>query len=438
MTSKYLAWVCTVAVIAGACSAPPPTVSPSATLPPIPAASASVATTPRGLPGALAADVRSQRRWHTTTDDVATIVADFSVDPRAGDPRVRLADGRTVPMTFTAGGPRGFGAAGSVPLAGLPPGEHRVEVVVRLQNGSDAAVGSAAFLVSAPEYVVWTLDFEGDAANDETMANTAAIADGLAVPMTLMWNPRVWTTTAVSAQRADAMLAWTKGRAAKGDEVALHLHMYTDLVRAAGVAPRSQPTWSGRLDGYDVPMTVYAETDIAKMLELSLRLMQERGLARPISFRAGGLIADAAVLRAVAAAGFTADCSATGAGTFGALRLPWTLAPDAQPYMPSRDDADRAGDLALLEAPTNGGNTYGYTSASIAPIARADLAMLAKPGEVATARKAITIVSHPGTIDATERAAIETLLHAFDPFRYDQDKGPLRFVTLQQLAKLWK
>jgi hypothetical protein len=53
-------------------------------------------------------------------------------------------------------------------------------------------------------------------------------------------------------------------------------------------------------------------------------------------------------------------------------------------------------------------------------------------------RRAITIVSHPGTIDATERAAITALFDAFAPLRYDQDKGPLRFVTLGQLAQAWR
>ena len=41
-------------------------------------------------------------------------------------------------------------------------------------------------------------------------------------------------------------------------------------------------------------------------------------------------------------------------------------------------------------------------------------------------------------IDATEKAAIEALFHAFDPFRYDRDAGPLRFVTLRQLAQAWR
>jgi hypothetical protein len=64
--------------------------------------------------------------------------------------------------------------------------------------------------------------------------------------------------------------------------------------------------------------------------------------------------------------------------------------------------------------------------------------MLARSGEVAMARRALTLVSHPGTIDETERAAIETLFKAFFPLRYDADTGPLRFVTLAQLAQAFK
>jgi hypothetical protein len=234
------------------------------------------------------------------------------------------------------------------------------------------------------------------------------------------------------------MLAWTKGRGAKGDEVALHLHMWTDYVRAAGVTPRAQPSWAGRGDGYDVPITAYTEEEQRTLIAHGLKLMSDHGLSGITSFRAGGDFGDAATLRALVASGISADCTAVPAGTFGALRWPWTLPPDAQPYRPSRDDANKPGDLPMLEAPTNAGNTYGYTVSSIAPIVRADLAMLAKPGELATTRKGLTIVSHPGTIDAIERAAIESLFRAFDQLRYDKDAGPLRFVTLKQLAQAWR
>jgi hypothetical protein len=340
-------------------------------------------------------------------------------------------------MSVTAGGPRGFVAVATLPLEAFAPGEHRADVVVRLADGSDATVGSTTIVVSQPEYVVWTLDFEGDNAGDAGMANTAAIADAIGLPMTLMWNPRVWTTSQVSPARADAMLAWTKLRQAKGDEIALHLHMWTDYVRAAGIPPRTTPNWGGRSDGYDVPMTAYTESETRTLVEYGLRLMADRGLPKPTSFRAGALFADHTTLRAIAALAFTADCSAAPAGPFGSLQLPWTLASDAQPYYPARDDANRPGDLPLLEAPTIGGNTYGHSAISIAGTVQANLRMLTPPGQPAVQRRALTVVSHPSTIDATERAAIETLFRAFDQYRYDRDAGPLRFVTLAQLAKAY-
>ena len=114
--------------------------------------------------------------------------------------------------------------------------------------------------------------------------------------------------------------------------------------------------------------------------------------------------------------------------------LPWTLAADAQPYRPAPDDANAVGALPLLEAPTIGGNTYAYDLRTIQPIVRTDLSLLAPAGEVARARRAITLVSHPGTIVPAERAAIESLFSAFAPLRYDRDAGPVRFITLAQLA----
>ncbi len=359
----------------------------------------------------------------------------FDVDPIAGQPRVRLRPGGREARLAPAGA---LDWSGRLDLDGLPPSEnYSADVLVRLEDGSDALVASAHFALTAPEYVVWTLDFEGDAAGDAEMANTAAIADGLRAPMTAMWNPRVWTTTSVSPTRAEAMLAWTKERAAKGDEVALHLHLWTDYVRTTGVAARLEPSWADRGDGYDVPMTAYDEDESRRLVDAAVRLMAEHGLPRPTSFRAGGQFANAANLRALVAVGFTADCSAVPAGSFGRLRRPWTLAPDAQPYRPSRDDANAPGGLPLLEAPTIGGNTFGHSSQSIAPVVAADLALLAPAGQVARERRTITLVSHPGTIGANERAAIETLFRALEPLRYDRDTGPLRFITLAQLAKAY-
>jgi hypothetical protein len=430
-------------LVAAACtptgSSPSPSTSPNGATPTSSATRAAVAT---GLATAPRAIVGPVRAWYLVPDGLSKDSVHVAVtfpdgDPSAGTPRARLrSNGRVVALERSRDVPASWQA--ELPLDGLTPGDQRLEVIVRLATGQDEVVGQRDFRASAPEYIVWTLDFEGDAAGDEEMANTAAIADGLKIPMTVMWNPRVWTTAQVSPGRADAMLAWTKARAGKGDEVALHLHAWTDYVRDAGVAPRTAPNWAGRSDGYDVPLTAFNESETRKLLDRGLELMSAHGMAKPTSFRGGGLFGNAANLRAIAAAGFSVDASGTPAGSFGRLPLPWTLAKDAQPYRPSSTDANASGELPLLEVPNIAGNTYGLTVNTIVATIRDDLAMLAPAGQTAAARRVLTLVSHPGTIDPTERAAIEALFRAFGPLRYDADSGPVRFVTLAQVAQAFR
>ncbi|HVR89022.1 MAG TPA: hypothetical protein VHG53_05690 [Candidatus Limnocylindria bacterium] len=427
--------MCALALFLAACV--PPTSAPSPT-PTVPAFAAPTAGP--GLTALVPAKVMTERRWYTVPDGLdrllAKITATFDADPTAGAPFVTVSGGAEAPLAH-------LGAlwTASVALDGLAPGEHTVALYEWLSGTQPgpALAAETKFLLSQPEYVAWTLDFEGDASADTELANASAIADGLKIPMSVLWNPRAWTTTQVSPERQDAMLAWTKGRVAKGDEVGLHLHMWTDYVRAAGLTPKTAPSWAGRGDGYDVPMTAYTEDEQKTFIDYGLKLMLDHGLPRSTSFRAGGDIGDAGTLRALAASGFNVDCTAVARDypPIGRIPYPWTLPAGAQPYRPSRTDANAPGDLTLLEAPTIGGNTYAFTVQSIQPQIRANLTLFAPPGSVAQGRKAITIVSHPGTIVPAERAAIEALLRAFAPLRYDRDAGPVRFVTLAQLAKAY-
>jgi hypothetical protein len=382
----------------------------------------------------------STRRWYLMPDREAqpsdTLLVTFDGDPAGTGPTLRLRPlGTEFPLVPTGTAANAYRAA--LDLRAVAPGRYAIEVVERLAD-RELVVAAKEIFVSEPEYFVWTLDFEGDVATDQALANTADIADARRIPMTVMWNPRVWTTSQVPAARAEAMLTWTRERVARGDELSLHLHMWTDFVRAAGLAPRTAPSWAGRGDGYDVPITAYPEGDQRAIVEYALRLMAEHGLARPTTFRAGGQFANDATLRTLAALGFVADASAVPAGAFGRLPYPWTLAADAQPYRPAATNANAPGDLPLLEAPTIGGNTFGFDVRTIQPIIRADLSYLAPAGEIAHTPRAITLVSHPGTIDGTERAAIAALFDALAPLRHDLDNGPLRFVTLAQLARAWR
>src|SRR5260221_4960862 len=407
MTSKYPAWVCALALVAVACV--PQTIAPS----PSPTAAATASASPSPSPGlaapVAASTVTMRHRWQLVPDGFVSsapepspyqVLVGFVGDPRPGRPTARIQPGgREAPLAGPIN-PNFFGVI--LDLNGLAPGGYSVEIVEHLTGGAEAIVGRTSFMLSQPEYVVWTLDFEGDASGDAELVNTAAIADGLKIPMSVFWNPRGWTTTQVSSERQDAMVAWTKGRQAKGDEVALHLHMWIDYVLAAGVghvAPgaRTAPSWAGRGDGYDVPITAYTEAEQRTLIDYGVKLMTEHGLPTPTSFRAGGDFGDAATLRAVAASGFTADCTAVAKDypPIGRIPYPWTLPAGAQPYQPSRTDANATGDLPLLEAPTIGGNTYGFTVQSIQPQINANLALVAPIGSGAMAHKAITVVGHP-------------------------------------------
>jgi len=447
MTIKYPAWVCVLVVLLTACGPETTSASPNPT---VSRTSVFLSPTP-GLPATIAGKLSLDKHWHLVPDGLDRsplhVTVTFAGDVAAGRPYVEvIGTGSSTVPTARASLTRQVADTwtADVPLDGLAAGFQQVRVFERLDANTAQAVASDGFLLSQPEYVVWTLDFEGDASGDAELANTAAIADGLKIPMSVFWNPRVWTTTQVSQERQDAMLAWTNGRHAKGDEVALHLHMWTDYVLAAGVghiAPGAltNPSWAGRGDGYDVPITAYSQADQNALMTYGIKLMIDHGLPTPTSFRAGGDFGDAATLRAAVDAGFNVDCTAVAKDypPIGRIPYPWTLPVGAQPYQPSRTDANATGDLPLLEAPTIGGNTYGFTVQSIQPQIRANLALLAAVGTVANERKAITAVSHPGTIVPAERAAIEALLGAFGPLRYDADLGPVRFVTMAQLAKAY-
>ncbi len=443
MTSKYRPWVFALAALMAACA--PQTVVPSAS--PTPVRTSVFASPTLGLPAAIRASLVLDRHWHTIPDGFDSsplhVTVTFDADPSAGAPFIQISG----PNTAAAANPRvplvrttGNVWSADVPLQGLTPGFQAVRVIERIDPTSSQTVASDGFLLSQPEYVVWTLDFEGDASGDAELANTASIADGLKIPMAVFWNPRVWTTGQVSSERQAAMLKWTMDRQAKGDEVALHLHMWTDYVRAAGIAPLTAPSWAGRGDGYDVPINAYADGAQQTLIKYGVQLMLDHGFAKPTSFRAGGDMADAATLRAAASSGFDLDCTAVAKDypSIGRIPYPWNLPVGAQPYYPDPNNANVPGSLPLLEAPTIGGNTYAFTVNSIQPQIRANLALFAPTGKVATERKAITVVSHPGTIVPAERAAIEALLGAFDALRYDKDAGPVRFVTAAQLAKAYR
>lgn len=101
-----------------------------------------------------------------------------------------------------------------------------------------------------------------------------------------------------------------------GDEVGLHIHALESLVTASGVAFRDDVTFSGNasrgLDcerGHDVPLSIYSKDELNKIIQTSLTVLAQNGYTNIRSFRAGGWVANQAVLDALAENNISNDSS---------------------------------------------------------------------------------------------------------------------------------
>jgi hypothetical protein len=106
-----------------------------------------------------------------------------------------------------------------------------------------------------------------------------------------------------------------------GDELAVHLHLWRSLVRAAGVEPKLSPSFITGTDklyefddgdvGFDTDLDVYSVTELRALLRTSRSLLEKTRLPISRSFRAGGYLGTPKVIQATSQEGYTVDSSAT-------------------------------------------------------------------------------------------------------------------------------
>ena len=104
-----------------------------------------------------------------------------------------------------------------------------------------------------------------------------------------------------------------------GDQVGLLLGNWQSLANAAGVIFRSSPTfWGSELKaadckadcGLEVPINVYPEAELDKLLKTSLQILEQQGFGRVRAIAVEGWVASPAVLEAAYRAGIRYDWSA--------------------------------------------------------------------------------------------------------------------------------
>ena len=106
------------------------------------------------------------------------------------------------------------------------------------------------------------------------------------------------------------------------DEHGLHIHSWKSLVKTSGVTYRHYPKWIPRIYhqdavrkcktqdcGHEVPISAYSKEDIRKIIKKSKSILGLYGFNHPISFRAGGWMANESVYTALKEEGFRFDSS---------------------------------------------------------------------------------------------------------------------------------
>jgi hypothetical protein len=165
--------------------------------------------------------------------------------------------------------------------------------------------------------VALTIDWEGAQISPEALAAVAALRRST--------GDAPWTHFVSSAYFAketpDPSVVPTIASAVrKGDELAVHLHVWRSIAQASHVDAKVSPSFLSGTDellefedgddGFDTDVDVYTVAQLRSLLRTSRRLLEQARIPVSHSFRAGGYLGTPKMLQAVRDEGYTADSSA--------------------------------------------------------------------------------------------------------------------------------
>ncbi|BCX14161.1 MAG: hypothetical protein KatS3mg085_693 [Candidatus Dojkabacteria bacterium] len=318
-----------------------------------------------------------------------------------------------------------------VPLDKIYPGQKYFSILAYFD---DKVVRSNNFRIniSYPLFVAWTVNWEGTDPGSENQSLVDKISKNYSLPVTHFFNPRVLIKNDITEARKIDIVNWLIERREKQkDEVALHLHMHHDMLLNAGVKTiENVETWNGDLRGYDTPPTVYSYEDFKKLLAWSLDLLNSYNLNQVNGFRSGGWFANEEILRAVEDSGFKYDSSSITPFEIGKNKFiqDWNINPTSQPYFPSYTNKNlKNGDMKLMEIPTNGGESLYSPPEKL-------IENFYQNYSPNTTLNSSNIIVFASNIDwfYQEEPKINILFEEIQKYRYELDRGPVCFVTIQE------
>lgn len=317
----------------------------------------------------------------------------------------------------------------------LLPGKYSISAEVR---GTEFISTPKEFFVSYPLYVTWTIDYEGFDVKNQYLDSMVAISEQYGMPITHLFNPRVYIASEISSERRRLLSDWLIDRYENhNDEIGLHLHMHYDLVRSIGLTPLTEPSWGGRVNGHDVLTSAYDYDSFSKMLVWSKARFEEYGLPVPKSYRGGGWFMDIDNLKALADNGFNIDTSGREFYIWGPNKQVghWDLETTTKPYKPSTQNQNSdvpPPQIDIWQFPNNGLDSTNNSDAVLIKrfTDNYDGRPLKEP-------QTLTYLSHPHWFDTYDAPKMHALLKHISQYTFVTDSGPIVYVTLQDALKGW-
>jgi hypothetical protein len=333
-------------------------------------------------------------------------------------------------------------------LGELEPGAHELLLAA---SGEDQAFARFEILRSHPYYVLVTNDWDRSYKEPGWLTRQEELhANHPAMKMTHFVGPYTFTDPEVSAEHEAELEAWLLGMVADfDDEIGLHVHPYCNFVETTSVPCRHEPSFGYASDetGYTVELSSYSLEETTALFEAAVALFEAHGLGTPTSFRAGGWTAAEHTLQALADTGFLVDTSGANwarleewegiedAGLYEWNQEHWHCIGDtSQPYYPSEADAcaSEAPQLSLLEVPDNGALVDYVDYYEIVEMFEANW-----PGGALTQPATYVTGYHPVSFDLMNSIALNNGLDTIDQFLAQDDRGPVVYATMSDMALVW-
>lgn len=337
-------------------------------------------------------------------------------------------------------------------VSALGPGDHEILLAA---DGADTAYGRYTLRRSHPLYAMVTTDWDFSDPSDPTLDfHTEMHEAHPGVLITHFIGPYTFTDPDVSDDREAELVAWMKSmRDDWGDEIALHIHPYCHFVEYAGLTCiiDQSTVYEEDPSGYTIGLWAYGDQPFRTLLEAADGLFMERGLGKPVTFRAGGWTATIETLRALAATGYVADTSANNWARMeewipgplsNATLYEWnmenwsTIGDTSQPYYPNDGDILSADGptLSILEVPDNAIMVDYVTVQEMTDIFWANW-----DGEALSQPVSYMMGFHPAEqFGADERSRVDGFLDLADAHLASADAGPVVYALLRDMPRVWK